>query len=515
MFKNISYLLFGGIKWRLKGFFIGVAVGMALGSFIPDKLAEWLPSAYAEAPAGEYTTNAVSNVTSGDYGARAFPLSSGGQKHNVSFQVESDTEANIESVSFRLARDSAIPAGASCPIIDCPHFLIKVYRHAGPSTYSEMNDIPAADRELSLGEFLGASEYIDYDTLPLRTSYTTGSNALATAPPVVTYPIYESYLGSLNLEPGDRVWVMIEAYWAYNTSNEIFAWYSDYDLRGVGADPLIQMACNTAKTTCAYFNVGSAATGMLSFNWQPTIDVPAYWSIGYGPYVSSSDITYNLPYYCFQAGTIWGYDPDVDLDYIDLGIDCTADEAGFLNLDLSSEATPWELVFEPATNPGLFFDPYSIIIYHDDYGPVIPEDYEEADSGGLCFTILQYAGEDPPPDLDQATVVSMFFTAMGKFVNIPIIGDYVMVNCWVKSGLIDSMVYDNIGTLDVDIAMMGDVDSFVLDLDGVRDQLKGSFDDNAGYDAFRQLMTVLFWASVVFLLWKKFGSDHHDNSNPS
>lgn len=520
MFKNISYLLFGGIKWRLKGFFIGVAVGMALGSFIPDKLAEWLPSAYADAT--EWNLDGVDNLSTANNGTQDnIPGSTGVDTILWHLKVPdslSEDKIQLQNIAYRMTREPDSPPSGT------PSYSWYVYAPVNTedslfttnvgSTPAGMN---ATLPENYVGPLLGGTPDQLRSDLPLTTDYPDIAdwNGGSDFPPITTADLLEVNPGDLVFSPGDNFVLVLAVHWAYSSTSQIRA-FESYNALNPSPYGVVRSSCSneTINSSCSNFLGATQFSPMITINYEEYVE-PQYWSIGYGPYISSSEITYNLPYYCYQAGAIWGYDPDVDGDYIDLGIDCTADEAGFLNLDLSSDVTPWLLIFEPAASPGTFWNDYSIVIYHDEYGPTIPEGYEEADSGGLCFTILQYAGEDPPPDLDQATVVSMFFTAMGKFVNIPIIGDYVMVNCWVKSGLIDSMVYDNIGTLDVDIAMMGDVDSFVLDLDGVRDQLKGSFDDNAGYDAFRQLMTVLFWASVVFLLWKKFGSDHHDNSNPS
>lgn len=524
MMKNVSYLLFGGIKWRMKGFLIGVGVGLALGSFIPPFIQDWIPQANA-ADNSIYSSDSfnLDSINGGPYleSGTYQPMSVGFDHFSFPFVTRgvvftADQSGNISSVTLRpsFTGDDDLNGQGNWRVM-----LSRLDINTLPADFYEngydSNNPPVSDM---VGDVMGLSPWQDYQDIinPVLDQ----NDPLYSDPldPWVFPPYTLDLAGpgpdSLYVEEGEAFILFVQQDWAPQSGNNLTNstitltsqnYSSHKDIIGYEGYTFICDDTSTIPSDCRAFEIPRAYNAYFQFgeSEQP-VD---YWQISEPPHIADNQLQYDLSYNCFLAGSIWAYDPDEDNDYIDTGVDCDSNENGFLNLLLSGSFTHFKLAFEPVAFPGQLLEEYDIFITYDEDAPEFPDDYDPAQSS-FCINILQ---DDDFDDDDESAVISGFFSVMANFFDVPVLGDYLTFNCWIKAGIIDNLSIVDPQNVDLKITVLGDTDNLSLNLQNTKNQLYNSFSQNPSYDSFRFTVTMIFWGLIAYLLWHSYANHHKDD----
>jgi len=493
MLKNIKWLLFGGIAYRLRGFMIGLVAGFALASFAPSAVSHikeylsWVvPTAHA---APYYDYNAVG--TDSDLNSGSIPF------------------VQIPNSNDNLYMGQRVQAFSSG---DLTHIQARLQYDAGIDTANQYRFHIYSDSSNALGSSLGLSAYYDVDDLPdydvANTNDCTPANMYC---PISTYSLYPDSLGSLTFSSGEFYWVLVEFLNPWGAGPAQINWASNISV----TPTLRRVLCDSLSPLvgCSYATNGNRFALTTIFDDGSPYDILGLFGVGYGPHISLDPDTYDLSYYCNHAGDIWGYDASVGGSYSDLGVSCISGDTGFLTLDLSGSLSEWsfQLMFDGIP----IADSAATIYYNPNNAPILPPDGGEAVDVGFCLDFLISDEEAIEPELNVDEEISEGFLAWGKGValaafssiygtlaHIPVIGDYMTVNCMMYDSFISNLDPDSelVFSLNFDGFMgMDETDEIEVDLTGVADDFVVSGQDNPRYDGFRLTMTLLF---VFVLFWK-------------
>lgn len=481
--NNLTWMLFGGWRYRLRGFLIGLVVGLFLGVVFSGQIANLIPKAFADVVMDQDVTGDLSSYVSspGFYNPRyAFYLLQG---------VEVGTDGLLESVKLYLRKGGGTTSASM--------YSIDIYSY---NVETEMPD-----------EFLGSSGNFNwYSTL--TTDY---------------------QLKEFNIEPLENE---AQLYFEDGEKYVIVLNFSDCDENCVSNNRVIQWGLimedyvgnaflceDSAFTDCSgAFESGVKALQFQSYvenEWEG-LEPPA---LAYGPHIALVD-SFNLGYDCNDDGAIWAANLSaVDPSFYDTGEVCDGQNSGVLELEgLETGINEWEFKLRVGD---YWSDAVEALVYYDmDALPTAePGDYG-AYEGESCLSMVFYQGEDPLEEIDwSACVLSAFtsdecleggkrvvlsgFSRIGQaFADIPVIGDYLELNCVFKEGLIDNFEPDESFEVTAGLDILGETKNFDVDVKGVKDALSEALDENIGYDNFRSLMTVFLWFGVLYVIWLEFFS---------
>jgi len=505
LFKNAKWLIFGGIGYRLRGFLIGVAVGFGLSTLMPSAVdhikgyLSWIvPQAHAaliedfnhidDLSVGAMDYFQVPQFANSDYGGQQFPVF---------------TDGRLEFIELRLSNYD--------PCAGCT-YSVEIWSDNGSN---------------APGVLLGQSVDYDYSTLPLR--------SFDPVPdiddyPGIVIPLYPETSTSLDVLNGGLYWFFIEFVDGDGPSDQRIVTYTE---SGTGT--------GLRRRTCLTLPAGSCTNtsnlGNLKVSTYVETDPQPFtgiFNVSYGPHVSLDPDEYTLTYYCGHAGSIYVQDLAVSPAFVFSGEICGAGDSGPITVDLSGDIT--NLTFELRFGGVTVADSAATIFYNPNSGPVLPPDGSEEVDIGFCLPFLTSDEEVIEPELNVDEEISEGFLAWAKGValgaftaiygglsSVPVIGDYMVINCIMYDHFISNLDPSAPGfsyTVDFDTGFMGmdETDTFTLDMATAYDSLNAQVDasiDSDNYDTFRELMSVLL---IFIVVWKvfsfvSFGSHHSDDDH--
>lgn len=452
MIRDLKWMIFGGIKWRFRGFLIGVAVGVVLSSFGGDFLRSLVP----EAKAAEFADQSYmegGGETGSDWTRQDLPVVAYSTDMYARYVLmTAQNDGYLSSATFRMAREQA-----GC---DTEQFAVGAFAFIG---YDE------------IGEQLGASSWIDCSDLNI---FSTEGNADenfeigALSEQALYFEEGEQYWLGLNFEQGT---ISTGPNLNVELSNDFgsvwHVWCADDDCSG---DFEIDNSSYPIQVV-SYFDT------------DPTYQ-EALWTIELGPYFKSEWSAppsgyYQLDYSCADDGDIYIMSSTFsDTAFYDSSFDCVDGEEGQIVLELGTdESTEWDLALYKS---GTRYTQYSIEIFHDD-----------------IWTTYTTAGGS----VDDENVISSAFSYIwGALIDVPVVGDALALNNLIWRDFIANLGNSDVAVIDIDSDFLGENYDVTIDFYDIVDDVQAELDDNANYESFRILMTTLFWALVIFGFVRSF-----------
>jgi len=462
MFKNITYLIFGGIKWRLKGFLIGFGVGLMVSPFLPsisDLVPKTLAIAYEDqvndgTPAGQF-------IIGNNYGL--------GTTRTFLQGVEAGQTGYLDMVDIYVDRGTG-----SCGVLT---FTVDIYEQVATNTP---------------GAIVGTSGSLNLCDLP-----TSGNEDWVTID--INGVGYDPYFIT-----GDRFFIVINfpsANGASGVDREIQWSYTNYDYIG-----------NAVLCTDSTFTSCTIATDPASFLFRTYVDAdldaPLGISFALAPYISNNSSTYNIAYECHQDGDIYGYDPSLGNVYLDLSESCIAGQVGTVTVPLSSEETDFWLALRDSN--AQYVTPYMITVLYFPDAIVEEPDYVPVDAG-ICTPFLVGDEASGTYDEDIGILVSSVFYIFGRIASTPVLGDYLTLNCLVYTYFIDTLGDADFPEIQLDLdGYLGlSLPALNMDLQSAYDQLYTEAHAIDGYSTFKNIATTLLLFVILIGLWRIIDPAHH------
>jgi len=516
MLKNLKWLVFGSIGYRLKGFLIGVAVGFGLATLAPsaaDSLKgylSWLiPSAHA-VPYYDWDSSAILDDTN------SMQLTSALTNHYAGGRLTAFSDGVLSSLQIRAGRfDNDAGVGP---------FTLQIYE-AQPE---------GSDWEP--GDLIGESASYDFYALPDYTNnawvqancVTENLTTINANCPLINFPVTPESPGSLDFLTGDHFYYFFSHPTSDSDTGIRFPRISDQytDVYSFGSYFHAHMEnCTLPSGTCSSFSSGNTTGHLIRSifdNGNPYN--PGVFSIANGPHVSFDSTIYSLGYFCGSSGDIWGYDPATSSDYSFID-SCTAGESGYFNVALSGDVTEWlfqlRIDFLPIgeSSATIIHDPNSVWFTGepDGLGSLDP-------SLTLCNPILYSEYITPVSEYDEDEVITQEFINWGQGVvysaysyivsqltRLPVIGDAVIVNCLIYQGFISNLTTDPVMTLTANFDGFLDFDDtmeITLDYSAAIEGLQAGVEENPRYEDFRVTMTMLVIFIIMWKVWIGLANIH-------
>lgn len=446
MIRDLKYMIFGGIKYRLRGFLIGFTAGVILMAAAPSFISDLIPSANAAATVDISFVPPDSPYTpSKDYLVQA---------------IEVEASGSLTSVSIEAYRNSTL---GTTPKIE--NFYI--YRGVG---------------DLNTDSVLVYTDTTDVPISGVAAVYQTYTWTLST---------------SLDIWAGERYFLVWHDSNSFNgTITTASFGYQDYDYSGNYA------TCDTLWTGCIDFSTDR----VLSIETYLELDNPDFneeveFYIENGPYLKSEWSAepsgyYLLDYSCTEAGIL----SVKSLDLLDtvynyrLHCDPTDEDEGkgVLQLGLDTdETTDWSLKYITDLDTPDVNIQYDIIILHEDIWTTYVGLGGDADDGGI---VAQAIG-----------TVWDYLKSIPIYGDVIVISDMVVFDFFFH---LNSADYT--GEFTIDGSFMGVTINETYNIEALAATVGDSANAVNGFEAYKGLITSMLLFSVAWSLWHNFSRKHGD-----